>query len=464
MVKRITQSVLPRHQPLLSRESYSREMASAFLMPVPISLTEGAVVSILAKQIFSIGEFQFATIMAAPMFANLTSFIWSQASHGRPKVWMVTRLQMLLLVTVASIGFLPASPAGSWSLVGLVVLARCLIAGMVTTRSTIWRNNYPRHIRGRLTGHMVFVAMIILTITPLIVYNLMDLNQWLFRVLYPICAVFGIGGIIAFSGIRLRRERELLRRERESNIRLQPRGETEPYYSEETEHPLARFAFFRILRDDKQFRKYMLWQFFAGMGNMAGETAMVWYIVQWTRDMEDPFGTAVIFNATLPFLVAMLTLPFWGRLLDRCHITKYRTRHGVAWLVSQSTAFIAAMSGNLWWWLIPRLSQGCMRGGGMLAWQLGHNDFAKRENVASYMGIHVTLTGIRGATMPFLGTLLVAGLDDVQFGGISLPKWDGIGPYTFLITFTLCLIAYIGYLRMARDYQQENPTGPPQEN
>ena len=40
--------------------------------------------------------------------------------------------------------------------------------------------------------------------------------------------------------------------------------------------------------------------------------------------------------------------------------------------------------------------------GGALAWNLGHNDFARDDNAAQYMAVHVTLTGIRGLAASFV--------------------------------------------------------------
>ena len=56
--------------------------------------------------------------------------------------------------------------------------------------------------------------------------------------------------------------------------------------------------------------------------------------------------------------------------------------------------------------LIARGVVGAGMGGGTLAWNLGHHDFASKENANVYMGVHVVLTGVRGATAPILGALL----------------------------------------------------------
>jgi hypothetical protein len=86
---------------------------------------------------------------------------------------------------------------------------------------------------------------------------------------------------------------------------------------------------------------------------------------------------------------------------------------------------------------------GIARGGGALAWQLGHNDFADQKALSAYMGIHVTLTGVRGAIMPFLGMVLYIGFLDVA----------GIGAHLFGIAAGLSVISWVGFRRLHRDMQ-----------
>jgi hypothetical protein len=67
---------------------------------------------------------------------------------------------------------------------------------------------------------------------------------------------------------------------------------------------------------------------------------------------------------------------------------------------------------------------GAARSGGGLAWNIGHNDFAPSERAGAYMGVHVTLTGIRGAFAPFLGMALYLGWNaDRCRSPASLPAW-----------------------------------------
>ena len=108
--------------------------------------------------------------------------------------------------------------------------------------------------------------------------------------------------------------------------------------------------------------------------------------------------------------------------------------------------FVGAFNGSLLLLGAGRFILGLARGGGSLAWNLGHNDFASQKLLAAYMGAHVTLTGIRGAVAPFVGILLYLGWSDVAF----LPDFEGIGMGVFLLAACFSTASWWGYQRMGR--------------
>ena len=99
-----------------------------------------------------------------------------------------------------------------------------------------------------------------------------------------------------------------------------------------------------------------------------------------------------------------------GALLDRVHVAQFRARQSLLWVVALILTMLGAVLGSILWLAISRIVMGIARGGGSLAWQLGHNDFAKPDQLSAYMGIHVTLTGVRGAIAPLSGMLLYSNL------------------------------------------------------
>jgi hypothetical protein len=168
-----------------------------------------------------------------------------------------------------------------------------------------------------------------------------------------------------------------------------------------------------------------------------------------TRQLEAGYTESLMLTMVIPFAVSMITLPFWANFLDKVHVAEFRARQSVLWVISQLLLFIGALYGSLWWIAASRLVLGIARGGGALAWQIGHNDFAERDNVSAYMGVHVTLTGVRGAIMPFLGMLLYLGID-ADTGPAWLPQTGALGAGLFALAAALSVVSWWGFRRLHR--------------
>jgi len=460
MVKRLIGRFHARTQPWMTRQSYIHERASFASYPIAVAMVEGGVMGVLARKAFDVPPFLFAAIMAAPMFANLTSFLWARLARGKRKVKAIAMCQAALAVCVGAVALLPQSPLGAWFLTGLVIAARCMAAGVVTLRSTVWRLNYPREVRGQITGRLVQLNMLVVTLTPLLGYPLLDWNTSFFRVLYPLAMGCGIVGALAYRGVRLRGERSLLRSEQRIQPRAQTETDAESVYEASAEesridHSEHRTRPIAILRRDWRFRRYVIWQFAAGLANMTGEVAVVYYIARFTEGLRFEYLISIALSATIPAAIALVTLPLWAPLLDRMHIARFRVRQSAFWVACQLGHWLGAVLASVPVLILPRVLQGIARGGGALAWNLGHNDFASRQQVATYMGIHVTLTGIRGVMVPFIAMALVRGWPTL--GGRDsgswipgIPGFAGIGPHVFAVTTGFAIVAMIGFYTLQR--------------
>ncbi len=486
MLRRLARPFHPRAQPWLTRQSYLHELRAAATLPVSLALMEGAVIGVLAKKAFGIPDLLLAVIAASPMFANITSFAWERVARGRRKVPVIVGLQVGLLACVAGVGLLPtpgvrvlaeAGPGGTqtWlggqvGLVVLMVLARCLWAGIVTVRSTLWRMNYPRHVRGRVVAKLDLITLAYIMLVPLAGYSLLDSNPRLFRVVYPLSAGVGLLGVWSYSRIRLRGQRSLLRYERSGHRLPAARSLSRRHGAEATAAgpPPRLMTGLGVLRSDPLYRRYMLWQFMGGIGNIMGEVVAVLVIADLTRGLWAEYSISIALLSVIPAAVGLLTMPAWARFLDRAHIAHFRSRQGLAWVGTQTTTWVALMcviwTGSatlgLTLLLVPRLLQGVMQGGGRLAWNLGHNDFAPDHLVPVYMSIHQTLTGIRGIVGPFTAVVLYS-------GWASAPLWlrphleyltgpfTGIGYSVFLLTAALALIAEIGFTSLHRSVARQ---------
>jgi hypothetical protein len=411
--------------------SYRRERLTELTMPVASALMEGGFVGVVADKIYHVHPSVLAVISAAPMFANLVSFAWTRMASGRRKVPVITVLQALIALLVAVPALLPEGVVGEWGLVASLVAARVLITGVVTVRSTIWRLNYPRESRGRLTGRLGLISSFTMTVTSLLGSFVLDGNPENFRLLYAIGALISSAGVLSFARVRLVGEDELIALERSAP----PPGELE-------RHP----SMFAVLRADKLFASYLLWQFVAGVSNMMIEAPLLYLV---SRQLGASYFESISVTTIVPFLVSTLTMPVWAAYLDRVHIAEFRSRQSLLWIVSQGLNYYGALTLSLPWLVASRVVLGLARGGGALAWQIGHNDFASPRLDAVYMGIHVTLTGVRGLIAPFGGMLLYVGWDPVALPyGLELPGYAGVDAEVFLIAALLTVGSWAGFWRL----------------
>ncbi len=467
MFQRLIAAFHPQRLPLMTRQCYRHELVTSYTLPLAVAMMEAGVIGVIAEKIFDVGNMLLAVFSAAPMFSNLTSLLWARLARGRPKVRVINAMQIGVLGVLVAVAVLPISDAGGYLLAATYVIARCLIAGIITVRSAVWRANYPRRSRGQITARLSVVMTLCVLSASLAAALLLDADPRSFRVFYPAAALIAAVGVIAYSRVRVRRERDMLAFERRPAVRPTPHGEQGPIYEYD---PQDTGGFWAVLKRDKTFRSYMTWQFMLGASNMMVEAPVIKLAAD-TSDQVGPlrlfgdgamnvgFIVAIGLTQVIPVGLAMLTVGWWGKLLDRMHIAHFRARQGWLFVVSQGLTAIAAWlitQGNIGQGLgvlaAARLFLGIGRGGGMIAWNLGHNDFASRRMVAVYMGIHVTLTGVRGAVFPFLGMALYAGWADtiVPFVGWRIAGWAGLGTPAFAIAAALGTVGAVGYYMLSR--------------
>ena len=436
------------------RHSYTHELRSALTFPLAASLAEGSFTGVIAAKNFGASVLLMSVITAAPMFGNIVALMWAELSIGRRKVPFVNLLQLGVVLMVASVALtalLPPAVAG-WVFAGQIIVARLLASGIITLRSQIWRANYPRAVRGQITSRIAVVATTVLAAATFAGSFLLDRNPRAFMYFYPAAAVLGLFGIWQFSRIRVRREWLLLRREEQVYA---PRPESMAQTDESNvlnyAHAPPRLGlrrFFRqaydVLRADRAFREYQRYQFLSGFSFMMFMPALVYMV---SKDMTNPakdYRLATVVVQIIPMVVMLLATQAWAPLFDKVHVTTFRVCQtgvsvvamlvlacGALWGVhfgAEATGLVIVAAGQV---LI-----GVSNAGGNLAWNLGHNDFAPAERAATYMAVHVMLTGVRGCVAPFLGSWLYT------------QPW--IGRHVFGLSAVLCTVALFGFIRMSR--------------
>jgi MFS family permease len=423
-------SFLPGAMPLMARGNYARELSAIFFLPWMLTIIEGGVIGVVTKVAFegvvptTVLNFAVATLAAAPALANIVSFIWVRLSHGHDKIRYIVGLQVTVAILVSTMALVPRSANGLHMLVLLAIAARVCVAGVVTLRSTVWAANYPTSDRARVAGKITTIQVELVALAGLIIGRAMELDEEAFHIIPPLFAGIGLIGVWRYSGIRVRQRRILRAAEHRST-------------ESDGAPSLNPVALWRVLTNDKRFGAFMLCQMFIGIGNL-----MLAPVI--TVMLRDRFGigySGVIIAHTIPLAVMPLFIPLWARLLDRVHIIWFRSIHSWIFVAAAGTYFFAAAFEIPQLLYLASVIRGIAFGGGALAWTLGHLDFAPQERASQYMGVHVTLTGLRGLIAPLLGIQLYTSLEHYKTGSGSL---------VFLLSIVIITAGALGFLLLGR--------------
>ena len=425
----------PTELTVAAKRSLRRERLTELTLPVALAMLEGGFVGVIATKIYGVSPFVLGLLSAAPMFGNLSSYFWNRVATARAKVPLVVALQIGTLTAVLVIAFAPANQFGAYLLVAMVVLSRFLMAGVITVRSIIWSLNYEREVRARATGRLQLFSSAVMVLTSALAATILDSYPESFRYLYAGASILALVGVVSFSRLRVVGELKFLVSERREDRLRNTRARS--------------VGFLRILRTDKRFARFELHQFLSGISNMMLEAPLIYLV---SREMDASFTVSIALSMVIPFALSLISLPLWARHLDDVHVAEFRVRLGWIWVASQLGTWIGALLSSIPVMALGRAVMGVARGGGSLAWQLGHNDFAKPEQVSAYMGVHVTLTGVRGLIAPFAGIFLYTGWNAI---GV-FPSFAGLGIHLFLVAAAIGIWSWWGFWRLHLDIPKSN--------
>jgi MFS family permease len=427
-------SVTPETLPFIARTLMPREISANATMAVALGALEGGVVGVVVKTQFDgvvdpvLVNLAVALVAGAPAFANVVSLWVSGLAEGRDKTAWVSVLMAMTSVFLIVMALAPMSAIGLLLITTSMILARLAWAGVITLRAAIWRANFPRHVRARITGRITVIYSMTIALTAALIGLVMSWWPDAWRLLFPLAGLMGLLAAWRYQRIRIRMGGRLRRSEQHQR---QSRGSGQ------------LLAAVRILRTDRWYRRYMLTMFAFGSGNLMVIALLVILL-------NEQFGFArfeqVLITTTLPLISLAVFTPIWARRLDAAHILDYRARQAWSFVLALLLFTGAAISGMVWLFWVGSLALGAAFAGGKLGWNLGHNDFASDEQSTLYMGIHVTLTGIRGLIAPLAGVLVYQQLE---------ASAAGLGRWVLLFPFTLTLGGAITFVILARLRRKE---------
>lgn len=418
--------------PFMARPNFAAELRHITLWGMFANLIDGSFSSIVVAKTFH-SPLLVPVVWATPLLAHLLSFVWGVIVRDRPKV---RTFMLLAFCAVASAGSIALTPSdrewGGWVFALQIALARIFMSGLVTIRTSIWNANYPTSHRARIAGRIQTISALLMVAMGGGVSLLFDQHAEYYRLVYPVIALLGLASLIPLRKVHVRGETRHLRR---FNHRAAAAGSW-PRLRDGLAEALA------ILRTDKPFAKYCSAQYLLGSANLMTDPILTVFLTQTAR--LGYFGSYLLMEQ-LPTLTALLTIGPWARLFDRVGVLRFRVVNSVYWLASLAFAAVALFVGTRTGggWIGPallilaagRLLTGAGRGGGSIAWNLGHLQFAREHNAELYMGIHVALTGLRGLIMPFVGAFV----------------YNAVGAGVMGIALVLGTAALVSFRQLARN-------------
>ena len=412
------------------RRNYARELTAWAFLPLMLAGIQAGTMGVVLKKGFEgvegLGEntidYAVGAIAASAAIGNLSSGLWSSLATGRRKVPFLTGLMIATTCCVVLMTFIPWTAFGAWMLVSLVVLGWIFWSGVVTIRTTVWRANYPDADRATVAGRIATVQVLVMALAGLLIGYALDRSMESIRLVFPLLAVFGVVGAMVYSRVRLRGQSRLARAERTGSA--SERASMNP------------LMILRVLGEDRRYAGYMTCMMVFGFGNlMIGPTV--------TIILEDEFQTdylvAILITTVIPLAIMPFAIPIWARLLGRMHVISFRAIHSWLFVLTGLLFLGGTIFGIFSLIVLGSICMGIAFGGGVLAWNLGHQHFARPEQDSLYMSVHVTLTGVRGIIGPYLGVFVYEWL-----------RPGGHGGWVFGCSAVLTTLGAIGFVLLRR--------------
>jgi hypothetical protein len=409
-------------------------------------MAEGNVAAVVVAKTFDGSELLIAIAVASTMFAKLVSLVWGMISVGRRKVRVLSTFAALTALCMASVAATPQSPRGAWLFVGQIAAAQVFLAGVVTIRSSLWKANFPTEYRGRIIARLQLIRLVTSIAAVTAAAIVFDRDAAAYRFVYPLVALCGAAAIVILKRVHVRGEDAELRRAANDAGADHGKDLVEPFSLAAVLSPGNVLGqMYRVLRADRRFARYCMLLMLTGAANLMMMPVLATIV---TRELNLGYVVSVILLEVLPRAVMPIALFRFAPFFDRVGVVRFRMVHGTCWLsfLALGTLATLVVAGQsrigpvapvlaVFIYGLSAIGRGMAMGGGTLAWNLGHLHFARPQEAEVYMGVHVTLTGLRGLVVPFVGIWL----------------WAVVGWWVWLLACCLSAAGLLGYVAMARE-------------
>jgi MFS family permease len=155
-----------------------------------------------------------------------------------------------------------------------------------------------------------------------------------------------------------------------------------------------------LFRDDPNFFRFEMSFMLYGMAFMILQPVLPFFLVD---EIQVQYSEAATARGLLFWGVVALLSPFFGRMLDRWNAVRVSI---VGFAILTLFPIVLAVSSGIGGVYAAFTLYGMAMAAVNIAWTMGPILFAGKKDAASYMGVHVTMVGIRGLLGNPLGLLL----------------------------------------------------------
>jgi MFS family permease len=176
--------------------------------------------------------------------------------------------------------------------------------------------------------------------------------------------------------------------------------------------PLARvdgqrnrpWPHFHLLAEDRQLRLTLIAWMLMGFGNLMLLPLRVEYLANDRYGILASPGKIVMLTVTVPAIVRLSMMPFFGWAFDRLSFFSSRIMVNLLFALYIVAFFSGTSDVGL---IAGAITFGIAGAGGDLMWTLWVTKFAPPGRVADYMGLHTFFTGVRAVIAPVLAFAIV---------------------------------------------------------
>ncbi|HOX38197.1 MAG TPA: MFS transporter [Candidatus Brocadiia bacterium] len=406
---------------LLEQFEIPEDASHTFRWHLTTAITAGmmfgaaGMVDFVAAKALNAPPWQISALAAIPGSVGLLGFLGANLAEARRKVRIVCAAYVVGGLMMIMMGMANRS----WEIVIFAGVFHMAFMISLPAGNAIITFNYPMRARARLVGFIAGASGALQALSASLFGWLLDGDPQRYHYVLPAAGMFGLAAMLAFRNIRAR-------------------GETEA--QKKSGGHFSMRECYAVWKSDRNFRNYMIFFFMMGFGNLMSVPVFTLFLKE---EMHASYKEAALAIIVIPQGLAILTAPFWGRWVDRAGPLRTRVIVDFVYGISYGVLSTAHGMGTI---AVVRTLWGLVSGGGGLVWSLGTTYFAPPEKVHHYMGLHVTLAGLRSVTAPFLG--------------MWLSRQPGFGARgVFVISCTTFIISALGMWRQSRIMEFDREAG-----